>query len=868
MEINLNCHDFIIKIDKKEVIKNLFDFKVGSALTEIVSVERSNEMKAFILLFNTSRATNVQLAKAYGQDIINKTYNLVAFTKNSESEYRDFLTQNVVIKKDFFQNVLQHDNTYLISSFNLFEKFCSEVGISLPPEIRSIYYIDFRENLSLEYQNNKESYGELVKFFDNPIKLENDKFAKLLDKYSTYKKFFTTPLQRETDSSETLEDLYIKPNFSVYKNNLINVGKEGSGYFENLKDNPNIHEFFEQYFLISNKNEHLKENYDMVFVLGQPGQGKTSFCYKLLYDYLQNNNDLPPIPIIFIKIRDLVASDFVRAPFEEIGKHFTYINFDSDELIVILDGLDEAYMSGGISDSDLRNLYDRLKRRPNKKIKIILTSRFNYLSVTDSCLDNTLVLQLNELTDSQIIEYCANFGTFYPESFLSKDAVKIVNEGRFSHIKELLRQAVLTYFVGISNISIDDKDSKSKIYDKIFDAMAQRSWDKTYGQLDYINPGMRDKPEKYKKYLREYLCNLAFEIYQSPNLYITVRELVDLPSTKTFIQKCFHASLFESPEKIKEINKYLLISFYFQESKSENYGDTAIEFFHNSLFEYLTAEYFWNENKKFLLKRDDDDDLQNFNYAEYFTLLNKLVGNKNISDTIEYNLIEIIENEDYAIKKDIIQQSEKLFNDALNQDFLITFNRKENKLTAREKIHQLFRLFWIYLHTSNSYLDEIYTLPEKVEIYFSEALTFLDSFINMEIREGNYFSRIYFHESFVKNSKFTDCSLNIDFYETLIENCFFEEVDFHESSLGLSTFKNTEFINSRFPYGINAIHKTKFINCTFYNVYVPNEAWFTNFLEQNEFDEDMLKRLYLEERIEKDYKDTEETNYYIMMEEE
>ncbi len=452
MEIKLNCRDFTTKINAKEVLKNLFDFSLGSALTEIVDIEPSIERTAFILLFNTSRETNVQLSKAYGQEQINNSVDLVSIAREVESQFKIYLEQSFAIKKDFFQNILQHDNTYLITSFDLFKEYCAELSIKLPSDIRTIYYINFRENLGIEYQRNKNLYQELANYFNNPIHLQNDKFAKLLDKYATYKNYFTTPLQEDTGSSETLEDLYIKPDFSVYKNNLIKVSEPTHGHFESITPSFDIHEFFEHYFLISNKHENLKEDYDMVFVLGQPGQGKTSFCYKLLYDYINNHNHLPPTPIIFVKIRELVAYDFVRAPFEEIGKQFNYLNFDSDELIVVLDGLDEAYMSGGISDNNLRNLYDRLKKRPNKRIKIILTSRFNYLSVTDSCLDNTLVLQLNELTDDQITRYCTNFGRFYPDNFLSKEVGKIVSEKRFSHIKELLRQAVLTEYPTLASM--------------------------------------------------------------------------------------------------------------------------------------------------------------------------------------------------------------------------------------------------------------------------------------------------------------------------------------------------------------------------------------------------------------------------------
>lgn len=866
MEIKLDCSKYLIKINKTEALKNLLDFKLGSAITEIVDAEYSIEMKAFLLLFNTSRETNQQLAKAYGQEIINKKYSLVSFTANSNAEYKDFLQQKFVIKKEFFQNILHHDNTYLISSFHLFQKFCAELSIQLPDNIRTSYYINFRENLSLEYQNNKGRYGDLVAFFSNPISLQNDKFAKLLDKYDSYKKNFISPLQKESESSETLQDLYVKPNFSVYKNNLVKILEDKSENFQTFSKNSTIHDYFEKYFLISNKNEKLKDNYDMVFVLGQPGQGKTSFCYKLLYDYLENNDDLPPIPIVFIKIRDLVAQDFIRSPFEEISRQFGILNFDSDELILILDGLDEAFMSGGISDSDLRNLYERLKKRSNNGIRIILTSRFNYLSVTDSCLDNTLVLQLDELSDKKIIEYCTNFGKFYPNNTLTKDAHKIVSEEKYSHIKELLRQAVLIYFVGISNISIDRKDSKSNIYDKIFDAMAQRSWDKSNGQLDYIHPSMKDKPEKYKKYLRDYLCNLAFEIHQSPNLYITLKELSALNSTKTFINKCFQASLFESPEKIKEVNKYLLISFYFQEAKNENNGDTAIEFFHNSLFEYLTAEYFWKENKKFLLAPDEDGELQNINYEDYFILIDKLVGQKLISNsTIERNLIEIIENDSYINRKNVFEQSRKIFSDGLNDDFLLKFDKKDNLLTAQQKIVQLYSLFWHFLHSSNKEMKVRFKLPQKISKYLRNSQISLSDLVNMEICGGNFLDNFYMHYGLILNTYFKSCLLNIYIYETKVKDSVFESITFIDFSFQESIFENVIFKNSDFDDSRRLLVKNKFRNCQFDNVAIKDEEWFAQLVAGNDFDKLTLDRHEIEMRTEKNHNGIDNINYYIVL---
>lgn len=135
---------------------------------------------------------------------------------------------------------------------------------------------------------------------------------------------------------------------------------------------------------------------------------------------------------------------------------------EQEEGYLILDGLDEAFMSGGVSESDLRALYERLRKRKNRKLKIILTSRFSYLKVDDYCLDNTLILHLGNLNDNQILEYSQKFEVFYPNSKFNKKIKKIIAEDRYKHIKELLQQAVLIYFIGISNIDIDEKRLQSK----------------------------------------------------------------------------------------------------------------------------------------------------------------------------------------------------------------------------------------------------------------------------------------------------------------------------------------------------------------------------------------------------------------------
>lgn len=861
MEIKLNCSKFLIKINKKEVIKNLFDFNLGSVLTEVVGLESNIESKAFLLIFNTSRETNMQLAKAYGREQLNNQYNLVSVTKNLESEYKEFLELNVALSEDFFFNVIRFDNQYLIKSFNLFSKFCDAIGIVLPEDIRLNYYVDFRENLKIEFHNNKERYKELVDFFDNPINSQNDKFTLILNKYYEFKKFYTNPLQQNEDSKETLQDLYVEPFFSIHKNNLLKLKKNDENKDFHLYSEGNIHDFFNTYFLKGIHHKNLKNDYDMVFVLGQPGQGKTSFCYRLIYDYIEKYSDLPPVPIIFLKIRDLIAKDFINNPFDTISNYYNYINFKGDELIIVLDGLDEAYMSGGISNEDLRNLYERLKKRSNKKIKIILTSRFNFLNINDSCLDNTLVLHLNELTDKQINEYCIKFKSFYPKNSLVKNIKTILVNEKYKHVKELLKQAVLIYFIAISDIKIDKKDSKSKIYDKIFDSLAQRSWD-AEGQLDYINRKLKDNPELYKSYLREYIRSIAFEIYHSPKLYITVNKLIELEATKLFIKRCFNEDLQESSDKIKEISKYLLISFYFQQSNKDN-SDTALEFFHNSLWEFLTAEYLWEKNKKLLLRENDFKEFEYVSKEEYFDFLSDSIGNKKINEfSVAKNLIEIIENEDINKKKDVFNQSINIFYELSSDNFLFKYNRKNCLLSAFDKATEIFTLFWILIHESNVENVNLNLNALILDFLFNKAdMRFKKEIKNIHSIDDLLGDRRVLYEFKILNSSFINGFYAYNVFDSNFQDVVFSQFYSNRSLFEDNIFQTVSFIDCSF-YD-NLFINNEFVNTKMINVRIKDLEWYNCFLNKNKFDKYFLDHHYVEKIKEINHRGEENENFYI-----
>lgn len=869
MEIKLKFSKLKFTMNIKEVVKNIFDFNLGTVLTEVLSIESTNEQKAFLLLLKTIKKTNVELAKKYGQEQLNNTTDLFLKGSSLESNIVVFLEKEVVIKREFFEDIIQFNPNYLRESYLLFREYLDILKITYPNDLNFIYFNNFRMNLEDEFQENKEIYKSLIEYFDNPIFNENKKMLKQLDYYKGLIKSFVEPLQSDIpECKETLKDLYIEPFFEIHKNSFASKASESINEFYGLDKEISIHSFLKEYYFKNKKHSNFKNNYNLLFVLGQPGQGKTSFCSKLVYDYIVESDGIPEIPLFFVKIRDLVARDFIDAPFNEIQRRINQnFDFQNDKCILVLDGLDEAYMSGGLNDGDLRNLYERLKvtSQSNKDLKIILTSRFNYLKLNDSCIDRSNVLQLSTLSVFQIKEYSEKFKQFYPENKLVGKIDDILTEKRYEHILELLQQAVLLYFIAVSNIDIEEQDSRTVIYDKIFSSLAMRSWDKN-GQLSYIKQTLKDNPSRYEKLLRDYIRNIAFAIYQSPKLYITINQLLELDATSEFINKCFDDSISYSHEKIKEISKYLLISFYFQESKSNDSSDTAIEFFHNSLWEFLTAEYMWEENKKLLLDKDNYGDYKTVNKEKYFDLLNRLIGQKKLSDATIENLTNIIINASEEEKKEITLLSKSLFDKLLEDDFLLEYNKKENRLSSLEKSIAIFELFWIFYYQSNlatgNFIDGNLNL---IKYIYDHSFQFRTdgSLKNIIFSSPDLFSTSYSYNLDYENIVF-DCTIdNAWFAECEFKNVFFQE------GLGLCVFTACNFNSVSFEeaqfYKYCHFEESTFANCKFENIEVENMNWLKELNKKNTLSPDILVNHKIERYyVKSHYDDGKKVAKYII----
>jgi GTPase SAR1 family protein len=865
MEIRLKFSQLSLKFDKKELFKNLFDFNWGTFLTETVEIKSPLELKAFLLLFKTAQQTYLALSKQIGQENLNKKDNLFIINQDVEKELIDFFEQEVVIKKEFFEDLLNFNADYLSKTYSILERYFKMLEIDIPYQLNFDYYKSYRHNLQIEYQGSKDFYRELHEYFDNPLFVENKKFEKRLEYYKNIKLFFTNKIQSEVDESkETLKDLYIEPYFDIYKNNYLYSDDEVYE-FTPLRNDLTIHNFIENYFLKGEKFPECRESYNMLFILGQPGQGKTSFCYKLIYDYLDRAKDLPKTPIYFLKIRELIAQDFVNNPFQSINNHLNEnIDFQSENCILVLDGLDEAFMSGGLNDHDLRNLYDRLNKTAQHaaNLKIILTSRFNYLKISDSCIDKSLVIQLRVLSNEQIKTYCDKFKAFYPKNaFLTKIDL-ILRDKKFKHIKELLQQAVLIYFIAISDIDIEENDSTSRIYDKIFSTLTKRSWDNKK-QLDYVKPELRDNSKNFERYLREFIRSIAFEIYQSPHLYITLEHLQELDASKKFISRCFDESLTSDPDRIKEISKYLLISFYFQESKNNKTTETAIEFFHNSLWEYLTAEYIWEENKNLLMQLDQYQDIIVKTKLDYFKFLDRVIGQKKFSNTVRLNLEDIIINDKKEINKTISDATTKLFIGLLEDDFLLEYRRNENVLTSLSKGTNIFELCWTFYYYSNFNSEKRINADYYLNKYlFTYSYIFYSEYVfkNIDFTETVY-TNVLERNTF-NSVNFRECVFELTFISNSFNNSSFFGGVFSLGSMFSNVYTDVHFKNcSFFPQMI--VQNNHFINCKFEKVKIPGKMWFKNFLKENYFADEITDNFSVTSRKVKNYNNKIETRYYL-----
>lgn len=615
---------------------------------------------------------------------------------------------------------------WLINSFPISEENASLITADYP----SYFAVAFHENILV----NQKRYIDLIKWCNNPLTQEwATSTAREKYKINLKKSYQQAALGEE---NVALSDVYTQPSFLVFDKSFSEkkqkeIRKQNENENENeIKENEqflpipfegSIHDYLSNNFVNQKKSKSINSNIEkqrMLILLGHPGHGKSSFCYRSINDLLRNpkfNGNT-----FFIRLQN-VERNIINNPLTQIEEWLPKeINFTDwiDEKyqqknILFLDGLDEMFMTQSLTDEEVLTLINNLKKlldkRPN--LFIIITSRFNYIETSKLYNGDCLLFSLGTLTIKQQNELIVKFRKRNPKKKCNLDEKflqKCNEDNRFNHIKELIELPILLQMILISEIEIEDTKTRANIYSELFDTVLNRKWDRDQRLKKY-----RDTNNFQPKHLREYISLLAYKIYKNNKGYIHKSEVENLEETENFKRRRLRIE--GSEEDLKNILKDILTSFYLKESrkdKDDNIkqdigNEYAIEFLHKSLYEFLTCEYIWIQVKEFFLEWDSKN--EEFKRHDIFKVLEKIqeiFSQIRLSRELIGYLKEIIDN-DKEYHDNLRKQMDYYLGKLLKYGFLYESKRTDSKFTPNYSVIQqslnCFHGFWLIYGQLNQY---------------------------------------------------------------------------------------------------------------------------------------------------------------------
>lgn len=563
----------------------------------------------------------------------------------------------------FFENTAVNQCQAALQGF--LKGLGAEQRASIVEYIRQQLEVNYHETLSEQYIT-FEKYAEYVR--STGYRLENQKLR--LSKYKAELKNLYWQTIMQDEAGLRLADIYIEPGFKVHRacfpDGDKRCEKKGRSFIDLSEKTGNIHDYLTSLLIGENSLTLKIGDPQLLFVLGFPGQGKTSLCRRLLHDVI-TKQVIWNRAVFYVPLRELEASQLISAPLETI-KHYLCqkIKVDPEALdiensLLIIDGLDEVYMQGvkavGIDDFCHKLAW---QIRGNTGMKVLVTSRNGYVDIVKlSCLD-TLILQIRELTVNQQKKWLEIYRKFHAESRLTEEMIDIIHgDSKYNHIRELIEQPILLHMVVMANVNIDnDSVNRAQIYNELFNTLVNRKWAEGLAVEALRGTKAID--------LRQLISAIALRIFQTGEGYITRRELLKLEEVKKFNAKLGDGTQFT------ESLKGVLIAFYLQESQqSRDDGiprDFIIEFLHKSLQEYLAAEELWKRIKEFGEKRQSGEFLIDCVDSALSQIV-ALFGPCYLSQEVSDYLCQIIDNDELSDKHVIFERLCGFMDGLLRLDF-------------------------------------------------------------------------------------------------------------------------------------------------------------------------------------------------------
>ncbi len=715
-----------------------------STMTEwikAIKFKSDMEREAYMLLTRSLiKACRVQLKSRI--DDINQNEDGVFIYMDREIGFVTGDINEGIDENDYILDLNQFDNPGSFSLLADFKPFYKDwilesfpISESCANELAADFSDYFAYQFQLELCKHPSHYPEILKAHSNPF---NEKIAQTLERHRyrlELKSKYNQPALGEHNIA--LSDVYIQPDFWIYdaifpkekRAKLKEKSKSGVDHFLSTNFKGSLHDYLLNHFLKSKQSKAIGQTVEasrMLILMGQPGHGKSSFCYRSINDLLRNSDFHGNA--FFVRLQE-AERDILNIPLTGMAetKSIKEYNIGFKELIednngqpnvIFLDGLDEFFMTKSLSDGDVLQFLNNCKNLlgKNKDLYLIITSRFNYVETSKLYNDDCLLFSLGTLSEKQQGELVSNYkkrmegdGSCYFSPQLLK---KINKEKRLKHIKELIELPILLQMILISGINIDSVGSRARVYNELFTTVLDRKWDKDRRLKKYKDAGKFEK-----EHLRRYLAFLAYKIFQYNKGYLNKSEVTNFDETKHFITKRLRIE--SEKGELKDVLKDILTSFYLKESpknktdtvRGDESHDYAIEFLHKSLYEYLACEHLWNVNKNFFLERSSEEPEECKEHAleDVQRKIQGLFAHTNMtSETMDY-MAEIINRniEDHEL---LSERMGHYLPRLLKNGFLFDYNAKRNLgqqfFTAENQTMNIFHNYGLILGNLNLFKVE------------------------------------------------------------------------------------------------------------------------------------------------------------------
>jgi hypothetical protein len=772
----------------------LGDFKVGSFLKKLTGTVKKDETLqdlAFDLVFRSLHEACTILVKENCPEALERVSNMGSVKEGFKFDSKKQLEElKAGIDESFFEHpdkwpflrvFIPGFSHWLQDALNVDPLDAQLISRSLP--------LQFWKELIAEWDRHPLKYQPLKGYFSNNPFSKNINLFELRQDY--YRKIFGFYLDKVmNDERITLADMYIPPNFKIYQRNLPKsnaYADDRDGFVSLSKDGEHIHDYLCDHFFRKNPAFGLKaETSRLLLLLGQPGQGKTSFTYRTMHD-IKGAKGLEQ-ELMFVRLNKLGdPRQFVKTPIDELQAYFSREKFTVDKGILILDGLDELYMSEGLTKAEINDFFLKMRKilDERQELFVIITSRFHYVNLSMIGKDDALILSLAPLTLAQQQDWLSRYRHFHPKGKLDAATLNRIHEEREGKLKalwELVNQPILLHLVAKADFEIGETVNRGKIYEELFDTLIQRSWsDKQLTKFEDLDPND----------FRAYLRALAHRIYQSDREFITVKELEEWQEqTHPFIKD----NLKSEYEDLGDAMKDVLITFYFRsvEDAAEraeagiDRKSSTIEFYHKSLQEYLAMEHVWHSVKEQVLDKNQKGRFILQDWKDALELFWRLSTPKGLTSETSTYLREVIENDqDEKAKIEMHARLLPWMDDFFQQQFILRYEADSKTASPIDQGLHCFYVFW----TVHSILKvgEVH-LPEHLKGGFTRLLTFHQRF------RGDFF--------YIEGANLADADLEganlvwADLASANLEEANLKRANLYGANLKNANLKNADLENA------------------------------------------------------------------------